>query len=442
MPLDLKQFEKLDAYAEKVNAKSSVEELVENLLRVAHTDLEKVRAIWIWITHHIEYDVVSYLNTKNVSVNPQDVLQSGKSICAGYASLFEEMCRIAGVHCMNLSGYAKGLATKQDRPLKETPTMPGMQFTLMESGIWWTALGGAAVLMNVTTHLPSGACLWFWYNEFYFLTHPALLINNHFPDNNNWQLLKPTVALKQFEKNMKYHSNFYTMGLLVAHPETPIIQTVNGKVTIVVEGCSPMLFMTELERAKEYSLMTLKRNGMKLELYPQKLGTHKLKIFAQTPEGSYAFILEYIIECSSIDTNVCFPKELSQPVGPNWFTEKKGILSPSQKGPVIHTNDGCCNLSFILSEDLDILPSLHSDSINPSGDARTRHILKRQQGNQINFKIHLPHAGNFAFCIFAKKKSDPGSYDYIFNYLICCPNTKVKWPMFPLMYSNWAKTMN
>ncbi|XP_026523590.1 kyphoscoliosis peptidase [Notechis scutatus] len=433
MPLDLKQFEKLDAYAEKVNAKSNVKELVENLLRVAHTDLEKVRAIWIWISHHIEYDVVGYFNTKNVSLNPQDVLQSGKSICAGYASLFEEMCRIAGIRCMNLSGYAKG------RGYKAGQTFKG------DSNHAWNAvyLDGKWHLVDSTWGSgyvdECNNTFTFRYDEFYFLTHPALFINDHFPDNSNWQLLKPTVAFKQFEKNMKYHSNFYTMGLLVAHPETPIIQTVNGKVTIVVEGSSPMLFMTELKRAKEYSLMTLKKNGMKLELYPQQMGTHELQIFAKSPEGSYDFILEYIIECSSIDTNVCFPKELNQPVGPNWFTKKQGILKPSQKGPVIHTNDGCCNLSFILSEDLDILPSLRSDSISPSKDVRTRHILQQRQGNQINFKIHLPHAGNFAFCIFAKKKSDPGNYDYIFNYLICCPNTKVKWPMFPLMYSDWAE---
>lgn len=40
--------------------------------------------------------------------------------------------------------------------------MPGMQFTLMEGGIWWTALGDVAQLMKVAASLPSGACLWFW----------------------------------------------------------------------------------------------------------------------------------------------------------------------------------------------------------------------------------------------------------------------------------------
>lgn len=210
-----------------------------------------------------------------------------------------------------------------------------------------------------------------------------------------------------------------------------------------MESRSPMLFMSELKRAKEYSLMTLKRNGMKLELYPQKMGSHKLQISAKPPKGPeemYTCILEYNIECSSIDRNVCFPKELQQPVGPNWFTKKQGILRPSQKGPVIHTNDGCCNLSFILSKDLNILASLHSDSVSLSEDEGRRRILQQRQGNQINFKIHLPHAGNFAFQIFAKKKSDPGNYNYIFNYLICCPNTKVKWPMFPQNYSNWTES--
>lgn len=210
-----------------------------------------------------------------------------------------------------------------------------------------------------------------------------------------------------------------------------------------MESSSPMLFMFELKRAKEYSLMTLKRNGMKLELYPQKMGSHKLQIYAKPfkdLEEIYMCVLEYNIECSSIDTNVCFPKELYQPVGPSWFTEKQGILRPSQKGPVIHTNDGCCNLSFILSKDLNILASLHSDSLSLSEEVGRRHILQQCQGNQINFKIHLPHAGNFAFKIFAKKKSDPGNYNYIFNYLICCPNTKVKWPMFPQKYSKWAES--
>lgn len=201
-----------------------------------------------------------------------------------------------------------------------------------------------------------------------------------------------------------------------------------------------MLFMFELEGAKEYSLMTLKRNGMNLELYPQKTGSHKLQIYAKTSRSSevYNCVLDYIIECGSVDRTICFPKELHQPVGPSWFTEKQGFLKPSHKSPIIHTNDGRCDVSFILSKDLSVLASLHCDSISLT-EGTKRHILQVCQGNRVEFKIHLPHAGNFAFKIFAKKKSDPGNYNYIFNYLIFCPNTEVKWPAFPQNYSKWAE---
>ncbi|XP_077205229.1 kyphoscoliosis peptidase isoform X1 [Paroedura picta] len=435
MPLDQKQFEKLDAYATKVTAKGGVEDLVKTLLRVAHTDLEKVRAIWTWICHHIEYDVVGFYNKDQLSFKPKDVLQSGKSICEGYAGLFEQMCSLAGVQCMNLSGHSKGHGYRT-----------GQTFTGEYDHAW------NAVYLDGRWHLVdstwgSGSIddcfskFTFRYNEFYFLTHPALFINNHFPDNSNWQLLKPTVTLKQFESNMLYKSDFYKMGLLAAHPETPIIQTVNGKVAITVESHSPMLFMFELKGAKEYSLMTLKRSGMNLELYPQKIGSHKLQIYAKSSKGLeelYSCVLEYIVECSSIDRNVCFPKELHQPVGHSWFTERQGFLRPSHRGPIISTNDGRCDLSFILSKDLSVLASLHSDK-SLTEDTSRRHILQVCQGNKVDFKIHLPHAGNFALKLFAKKKSDPGNYNYIFNYLISCPNADVKWPVFPQTYSKWAE---
>lgn len=65
------------------------------------------------------------------------------------------------------------------------------------------------------------------YNEFYFLTHPALFIEDHFPDNKNWQLLKPPQSLRQFENNMYHKSEFYNKGMLSAHPETPVVRTGN-----------------------------------------------------------------------------------------------------------------------------------------------------------------------------------------------------------------------
>ncbi|NXK17738.1 KY peptidase, partial [Arenaria interpres] len=433
MLVDLQQFEKLDAYALKVNVKSSVEDLVTALLKQARTDLEKVRAIWMWICHHIEYDIVGYHDKSQLSSKPLDVLQRGKSICEGYAGLFEQMCSIAGIQCMKLSGYSKGYGYEM-----------GQTFT-GDSDHAWNAvyLDGRWHLLDSTwgsgTVDKSFTKFTFRYNEFYFLTHPALFINNHFPDNSNWQLLKPTLTLKDFENNMLHKSNFYTLGLLTAQPETTVIQTENGKASVSVDCRAATLFKFELE-GTEHGLMTLKKHGMKLDIYPQKTGSHKLQIFAKPYKASedvYKCVLEYMVECESVNKVMCFPKDLSQPVGPSWFTEREGFLRPSHPNPIIHTNDGRCSLTFTLGKDISVLALLHNSSLTE--DTRSRHIMQIHRGNQIELKIHLPHAGHFVLKIYAKKKSDPGNYDYIFNYLITCFNTEVKWPAFPQVYKNWAE---
>ncbi|NXP72183.1 KY peptidase, partial [Ramphastos sulfuratus] len=436
MPIDLQQFEKLDAYALKVNVRSSVEELVRALLKQAHTDLEKVRAIWTWICHHIEYDVVGYHNKSQLSCKPIDVLQTGKSICEGYAGLFEHMCSLAGIQCMKLFGYSKGYGYKLGQ------TFSG------DSDHAWNAvyLDGRWHLLDSTWG--SGSVddsftkFTFRYNEFYFLTHPALFINNHFPDNSNWQLLKPALALKDFENNILQNSLFYTLGLLAAHPQTAVIQTVNGKASVSVDCRPATLFTFKLQGAEQQGLLTLKKQGMKLDVYPQQTGSHTLQIFAKPSRASedvYQCVLEYAVECGAVDSAARLPRELHQPVGPSWFSERQGFLRPSHPEPIVHTNDGRCALTFTMGRDLSVLASLHCDSGSLPEELGRRHVMQVRHGNQLELKVHLPCAGTFVLKIYSRKKSEPGNYDYVFNYLLSCLNAEAQWPPFPQSYSKWGQ---
>ncbi|NXL96274.1 KY peptidase, partial [Alectura lathami] len=343
---------------------------------------------------------------------------------------------IAGIQCMKLSGYSKGYGYKVGQTIQES------------SSHAWNAvyLDGRWHLLDSTWGTgnidDSATKFTFRYNEFYFLTHPALFVNDHFPDNSNWQLLKPALTLKEFEHNLMHSSDFYKLGMLTAHPETAIIHTVNGTATVSVECCSSTLFSFKLNGTDEPGLLTLNKHGMKLEVYPQKTGRHELRIFAKPSkctEELYNQVLEYIVECKSVDKSKRFPKDLYQPVGPSWATERQGFLRPSHPDPIIHTNDGRCSLTFTLGKDISILASLHSDSSSLTKEKSGQHILDIHRGNQIEFKIHLPHAGNFVLKFFTKKKSDPGSYTYVFNYLITCLNSEVQWPPFPLRYFSWQE---
>ncbi|KAH0630350.1 hypothetical protein JD844_013295 [Phrynosoma platyrhinos] len=436
MPVNLEQFKSLDAYASKVNVRNSMENLVNVLLQKAQTDLEKVRAIWIWICHHIEYDVEGFHNKTKRSCAPADVLQSRKSVCAGYAALFEQMCSIAGIQCKNLSGFSKGYGYRSGIALKGETDHAWNSVYL--NGRWHLldSTWGSGIVDDSCTKFT------FSYNEFYFLTHPALFINDHFPEDHEWQLLKQPLTFQQFERNACYSPKFYSIGLSEASAKTAIIETENGKAAVFIESHVPALFLVTLNGEKEHSLMTLQKNGVSLEVYPQQTGTHSLEIFAKPfndKEKDYSNVLKYSLKCCSIDKSISLPKALIQPVGPSWHSEEKGILEALPNSPVIHSDDGRCVVTFTRRKDLDVFATLDSDSSMLSEDTRRRHIWKTCRGSQVELKIHLPHAGDFALHIWAKKASDPESHHCALSYLLSCPNKSVKWPVFPKAYQNWEE---
>ncbi|XP_043929446.1 kyphoscoliosis peptidase [Protopterus annectens] len=433
--IDLTKFEKLDAYASKVIATGSMESLVKALLKEAHSDLEKVRAIWIWICHHIEYDVKGYHNKRLRRCAPDDVLHTRQAVCSGYAGLFKQMCSFAGVRCEEISGYSKGYSYKIGTTFKDT----NHAWNAVHLDGKWHLLDSTWGAGNVQENCTVFS---FNYKEFYFLTHPALFIEDHYPVNTVWQLLNPVVPLKQFESRIMKSGSFFEMGLVSLHPETAEIKTVNGKTTITIEGTCHTLFLFDLNGKCEHGLMTLTNNGMVLEVYPRTKGEHRLVLFAKAFDAkseNFEYICEYRLTCNSINANFYIPKDLMNPVGPSWLTENKGLCGASQPNPIIYTNDGRCSVNFCLEKNLEFTATLQSDDVIINKNILNRHIFQRKWNNIIEFNIQLPQAGLFVLSIFGKEKSASGnSYDYICNYLISCTNPEVKWSMFPLNYESWS----
>ncbi|KAM9316431.1 kyphoscoliosis peptidase [Gastrophryne carolinensis] len=429
MPIILKNFEKLDAYAVQVSKPSTIEELVKSLLKMARTDLEKVRAIWKWVCHHIEYDFECLEDKSKWTGDSSQILLTGKGACEGYAGLFEDMCRLAGIQCIKIGGYSKGYCY-----------VLGQTFSGETNHAW------NAVYLNKKWHLldttwgagfsdSSSKNFNFRYNEFYFLTHPALFIEEHFPDNQNWQLLQVPLSLKQFEGNLSRKSAFYNSGLVASYPETLQVETVNGKASFSIEGRFPVLFSFTLNKTEKPGLITLTKTGMQLEVYPQITGRHKLAIYTKLYEStkeSYDNVVEYIVFCRAVDLEFKIPKELDIIVGPSWLTDKKGFLQFTCRDPVINSHDGRCTIGLTLAKRNLVLATLHGDSIKP-GEER-KYVLQTQRGNRVEFKVHLPHQGYYALKI--HNSTGPGKFECFCNYLIICTNSEVSWPPFPNKLQN------
>ncbi|KAM4771188.1 uncharacterized protein WCC33_003024 [Rhinophrynus dorsalis] len=417
--IDLKSFEKLDAYASKVIANRTLDLLVKDLLCETSTDLERTRAIWIWMCHYIEYDVAALKNKALVSNDPEVIFRTRKAVCTGYASLLQQMCSIAGVKCKTVSGYSKGVGYKL-----------GQTFTGDTDHTWnMVYLEGSWHLLDSTWgagHVDDKFT--FQYNEFYFLTHPALFIEDHFPQEAHCQLLEPHLTLQQFEKSAHRRSHFYSLGMLSSNPDTAVIETVKGKASVTIESHPHLLFIFNLSETEKSGLMRLTKNGVIFDVYPQRSGQHTLQIFAKArdTEEAYQLVVDYRVDCKTIDTSMRIPKCLSNPVGPHWLSEKAGLLLPSHPDPVINLADGCCTIGFTLDRELKLTNSLKCDEIK----AMPNHVIQKWEKSKVEFNVRLPHAGSYVLQIF------DDSTGYICNYLLTCFNLKVKWPSFPSLLLN------
>ncbi|XP_055501874.1 kyphoscoliosis peptidase isoform X3 [Leucoraja erinacea] len=436
MKMNVAEFEALDVYACKVPPMDSVEALVQNLLQYASTDLEKIRAIWMWICCHIEYDVKGYHNKDHLHSDACDVLKSGKAVCAGYSGLFCEMCSFADIQCTEIAGYSKGYNYEVGKKFKG------------DSDHAWNAvfLEGKWHLLDSTWgagHV-NETCTKFThkYVEFYFFTHPTLFINNHFPMEEKWQLISPRISLKIFENMVFRTGDFFEMGLKYIHPDVQVISTVNGRVIINIEGRSPTLFMYNLDDRKDCAIIILTKYGMKLEVLPQKVGNHKLKIYAKlwdSEEETYSFICAYLVRCDLIDENFKLPKSFHNPMGPSWLTETKGLLQPSHPEPLIYCEDGRCAIRFMVNMELSFASKLSGDDVRLSDEVMKSHVFKTQSGNWVEFKIQLPQSGLYVFAIFAKEKNSRSpTHDHICEYLISCTNKNVHLSSFPKIFSSWT----
>lgn len=72
------------------------------------TDEEKIKAIHDWMTLNFAYDYESVKNgsTEKAS-DPQQVFETRRAICSGFARVASVMFTAVGIPCINISGYAK-----------------------------------------------------------------------------------------------------------------------------------------------------------------------------------------------------------------------------------------------------------------------------------------------------------------------------------------------
>jgi transglutaminase-like putative cysteine protease len=74
---------------------------------------DKARAIFTWLHHNVAYDCDGFFRgnspLKGQHVTPDVTLRYGLAVCSGYAGLFVDLAKRAGLQAKEVGGHGKGI---------------------------------------------------------------------------------------------------------------------------------------------------------------------------------------------------------------------------------------------------------------------------------------------------------------------------------------------
>lgn len=153
---------------------TSIGNLADALDHLVSTDWERVRAVWIWLTHNIEYDTEGFFGGADMIYGGEEAFSSGKAVCSGYSDLFADLAGRLGLTVKSIAGFAKGYGfVPGSRPEGTNHAWNAVlidgEWRLFDSTWGAGSVDGTQFVWN--------------YREVYFDADPEVFIFDHFPED-------------------------------------------------------------------------------------------------------------------------------------------------------------------------------------------------------------------------------------------------------------------
>lgn len=194
-------FKKADRIAIECPIKTldNLPKLVKALTSNLTTDVERFRAIYMWVTANIANDYKLYNKNmhkrrrfKDNSVKLESwnerfnkiifdmLIEDKKTICTGYAYIIRELTKLIDLDCRIVNGYGKASTTIDQL---DTPNHSWNVVKLNEKWYFCDATWASGIPNPETNFFK------FNFNPGYFLSDPKLFALNHYPIDEKWLLL-------------------------------------------------------------------------------------------------------------------------------------------------------------------------------------------------------------------------------------------------------------
>ena len=240
----------------KKNNTASPQLLAEKLTAHHHTEMEKVKSIFYWITDNISYKVNRYTPGKYMTwsdeedtgaLKPLDeriainVLKRREAVCDGYARLFKTLCDYAGLESVVIHGYAR---TNDGR---KSPFRPNHSWNAILIDDKWHLLDvtWASGFIDSRSNIYVART-----DEKYFLSSPSQFITDHYPEDIRWTLLPDPPVLREYKNSPFLHSAYRKNNIVSFSPANGILDVAIGDtINFEIETTGPErpLFVSAIE---------------------------------------------------------------------------------------------------------------------------------------------------------------------------------------------------
>eukprot|EP00063_Salmo_salar_P079748 XP_014054583.1 PREDICTED: kyphoscoliosis peptidase [Salmo salar] len=399
--------------------------ITQTITEGAQNELEKLRAIWIWLCHNIEYDVSGYLGLTDKLCSPERVIETGRGVCCGYSSVCMQMCQEAGIECQEVSGHGKGIGYRQGQSYQNTKSLH-MWNAVKLGGHWYlldACWGAGRVDMDNKAFIKR-------YDDFYFLTDPEDFINSHCPDEQEWQLLDDPIPLEEFEKRVLKTSEFYRLGLTLLHPKHFLLVTENGEASVSMKFTKPVDFTYQISQRNgcepkavnsSSGLLTVTRESMRLRLLPPTGGTYDVMIFARSGNnsGTFSWVCSLLVECPEQKPTEELPENPFLSWGLQRSAESLGVKKCSIGAEAAVSETGSFELVLHTSRPLMMLCELTQKDLDPS--IAKRCLATQIQSDRLTCNVLCPYLGYYRLSVFVRNYERPqDSFQNGGNFLLHC----------------------
>jgi TPR repeat protein len=170
-----------------VNCGKTPEEVADKITAQCTSDIEKARAIFDWLAYYIAYDTTYKITSASAA------FKYHKSVCAGYADLFEQMGTHAGLSVITVAGDAKNNLTYTPGSSSGLGTGGGHAWNIVR-------LTDRDIIVDATWGAGwcSGSLFIREFEPSWFDPHPAIAIFTHIPPLEKYELLEPEASNDMF----------------------------------------------------------------------------------------------------------------------------------------------------------------------------------------------------------------------------------------------------